>query len=84
MQRRRLSRTQSAIHVLLRREGWEINGMRVNRLYKEMGLQLRRKALKRGVKAKLREGRCAAPESMVSGPWTSSMTIWRRDRSCAS
>jgi integrase len=35
------------IHVLLRREGWEINGKRVYRLYKEMGLQLRKKAPKR-------------------------------------
>jgi len=45
------------IHVLLQREGWAINGKRVYRLYKEMGLQLRKKAPKRRVKAKLREGR---------------------------
>lgn len=55
------------IHVLLRREGWEINAKRVYRLYKEMGLQLRRKAPKRRVKAKLREGRCAA--SRVNDVW---------------
>lgn len=73
------------IHVLLRREGWDINGKRVYRLYKEMGgagqgsgdpkdrwnvsggLQLRRKAPKRRVKAKLREGRCAA--SRVNDVW---------------
>lgn len=48
------------IHVLLRREGWAINGKWVYRLYKEMGLGLRKKAPKRRVKAKLREGRCAA------------------------
>lgn len=48
------------IHVLLRREGWDVNGKRIYRLYKEMGLQLRRKPPKRRVKAKLREGRCAA------------------------
>lgn len=29
------------VHVLLRREGWEINAKRVYRLYKELGLQLR-------------------------------------------
>ena len=40
------------IHVLLRREGWEINGKRVYRLYKELGLQLRKKAPRRRVKAK--------------------------------
>jgi putative transposase len=30
-------------HVLLRREGWEINAKRVYRLYKGLGLQLRHK-----------------------------------------
>ena len=48
------------IHVLLRREGHAINAKRVYRLYKDMGLQLRNKTPKRRVKAKLREGRCAA------------------------
>jgi putative transposase len=46
------------IHVLLRREGWEINAKRVYRLYKELGLQLRNKVPKRRVKAKLRDDRC--------------------------
>lgn len=44
------------IHVLLRREGWDVHGKRIYRLDKEMGLQLRRKPPKRRVKAKLREG----------------------------
>lgn len=48
------------IHVLLQREGWQINHKRTHRLYNEMGLQLRRKAPKRRVKAKLREDRCPA------------------------
>ena len=48
------------IHVLLRREGWDVNAKRVYRLYKELGLQLRHKSPKRRVKARLREGRCAA------------------------
>lgn len=48
------------IHVLLRREGWDVYGKRVYRLYKELGLQLRRKPPKRRVKAKLRDGPCAA------------------------
>jgi putative transposase len=48
------------IHVLLRREGWDVNVKRIYRLYKEMGLQLRHKPPKRRVKAKLKEGRCAA------------------------
>jgi putative transposase len=55
------------IHVLLRREGWAINSKRVYRLYRDMGLQLRKKAPKRRVKTKLREGRCAA--SRVNDVW---------------
>jgi putative transposase len=31
------------IHVLLRREGWDVNKKRIYRLYKEQGLQLRNK-----------------------------------------
>jgi putative transposase len=48
------------IHVLLRREGWNVNPKRIYRLYKELGLQLRNKTPKRRVKAKLREDRCPA------------------------
>ena len=48
------------VHVLLRREEWQINAKRVYRLYKELGLQLRNKTPKRRVKAKLRENRCTA------------------------
>jgi putative transposase len=46
--------------VLLRREDWRVNAKRVWQLYREMGLQLRSKTLKRWVKAKLREGRSDA------------------------
>ena len=45
------------VHVLLRREGWEINMKKTRRIYKELGLQLRNKHPKRRVKAKLREDR---------------------------
>ena len=45
------------VHVLLRREGWEINHKKTRRVYREMGLQLRNKSPKRRVKAKLREDR---------------------------
>lgn len=42
------------IHVLLRCEGWLANTKRVNRLYRNMGLQLRNRSPKRKIKAKLR------------------------------
>ena len=45
------------VHILLKREGWEVNPKRVYRLYKEMGLQLRNKVPERRVKAKLRDDR---------------------------
>ncbi len=45
------------IHVLLQREGWEVNVKRVYRLYTELGLQIRNKRPKRKVSAKLREDR---------------------------
>lgn len=45
------------IHVLLRREGWQVNAKRVYRLYVEEGLQIRNKRPKRKVSAKLREDR---------------------------
>jgi putative transposase len=51
------------IHVLLRREGWQVNVKRVCRLYREQGLQLRNKSPKRRVKAKLREDRSPATEA---------------------
>ena len=49
------------VHVLLRREGWDVNQKKVHRLYKELGLQLRNKTPKRRVKAKLREDRARRP-----------------------
>lgn len=45
------------VHVLLLREGWQINMKRTRRLYNELDLQLRNKTPKRRVKAKLREER---------------------------
>lgn len=51
------------MHVLLLREGWQINIERTRRLYNELGLQLRNKTPKRRVKAKLREDRADATHS---------------------
>jgi putative transposase len=55
------------IHVLLRREGWQVNAKRVYRLYREIGLQLRNKTPKRRVKAKLRDDR--QPATRVNQTW---------------
>jgi putative transposase len=56
------------IHVLLRREGWMINHKRTQRLYREEGLQLRRKAPKRKVSAKPREDR--VPATAANDCWS--------------
>jgi putative transposase len=47
------------VHVLLRREGWDVNIKRTHRIYNELGLQLRNKTPERRVKAKLRDDRKA-------------------------
>jgi putative transposase len=51
------------VHVLLRREGWEVNLKKTHRIYNALGLQLRNKTPKRRVKAKLRDDRRAASTS---------------------
>ena len=48
------------VHMLLRRQGWEINMKRTRRIFSELGLQLRDKHPKRRVRAKLREDRTEA------------------------
>ena len=45
------------VHVLLCREGWDVNIKKAYRIYGELGLQLRHKTPKRRVKAKLRDDR---------------------------
>lgn len=45
------------VHVLLQREGWDVNIKKTHRIYNELGLQLRNKTPRRRVKAKLREDR---------------------------
>ena len=48
------------VHVLLDREGWEMDMKKTRRIYNELGLQLRNKTPKRRVKAKLRDDRAEA------------------------
>jgi putative transposase len=45
------------VHVLLQREGWDVNIKKTHRIYNELGLQLRNKTPRRRVKAKLRDDR---------------------------
>ena len=45
------------VHVLLRRESWQVNIKKTRRIYNELGMQLRNKNPKRRVKAKLRDDR---------------------------
>lgn len=58
------------VHVLLRREGWDVNHKRTYRLYREEGLRLRRKVPRQRVKAAGRDDR-ARP----SGP----NDVWAMD-----
>ncbi len=46
------------VHILLRREGWEVGRNRVYRLYREEGLALRSKRPRRRKMAMHREARC--------------------------
>jgi putative transposase len=48
------------LHVLLEREGWEINHKRVYRIYKQEGLMVRTKRPRRRVSAKNRDDRAVA------------------------
>ena len=59
------------IHILLRREGWEINVKRVRRLYNLEGLQMRLKPPRRRVMAKLRSDRSDAtgPNQVWAMDW---------------
>ena len=68
------------IHVLSRREGWEINVKRVYRLYCEEGLNLRAKRPKRRVSAAHRMQRQEARASMNAGVWILSRMPCLTDR----
>lgn len=48
------------VHVLLRREGWEINMKKTRRIYSELGANLRNGHTERRMNAKLREDRTEA------------------------
>ncbi len=76
------------VHVLLRREGWDVSAKKIYTIYNELGLQLRNKAPKRRVQAKLRDDRQEAQRPNETsapslGPWTSFMTSSPRARRSA-
>jgi putative transposase len=48
------------VYYILHRDGWSVNMKKVDRIYRELGLQLRNKTPKRRVKAKLHEERAVA------------------------
>lgn len=50
------------VHVVLQREGWDVNIKKTHRIYNELGLQLRNKTPKRQVRAKLRADRQPATQ----------------------
>ncbi len=68
------------IHLLLRREDWEINHKRTHRLYRELGLQLRNKTPKRKKKPKRRDDRtpATAPNECWSMDFLSDQLFDRR------
>jgi putative transposase len=64
----RVSYGHRRVHVLLRREGWQVNLKRVYRLYREEGLSLRRKRPKRrrAVQPRLERPAAALPNQRWS------------------
>jgi putative transposase len=64
----RVSYGHRRVHVLLRREGWNVNMKRVYRLYREEGLSLQRKKPKRRRAAQPRQKRLAA--TMPNERWS--------------
>ena len=65
------------IHTLLRREGWEGNHKRVQRLYREEGLSLRRERPKRRRMAMQREEAPKTTRLNERWGWTSCTTVSR-------
>ena len=62
------------LYRVLRREGWQINHKRVERLYREQGLSLRRRRRRKRL-SQLRVQRSLRAAPTRPGRWTSSMTV---------
>ena len=66
------------VHVMLAREGWNINMKRTYRIYRDLGLQLRNKTPKRRVKANCETIASQPSNPTTCGRWTSFTTNSRR------
>ena len=65
------------LHELLRREGWQVNHKRIERLYREEKLAIRRRGRqKRGLGGHMRRSVGARSPPTNAGRWTSPRTAW--------
>jgi hypothetical protein len=79
----RVSYGHPLLHILLRREGWQVNHKRTGRLYREEGLQLGRRRGPKRPKAVTRSRplRRSRSARMRAGRWISCTTRRRAARS---
>jgi putative transposase len=66
------------VHVMLRREGLELNLKKTYRVYSELGLQLRNKTPKRRVKQSFERTTRKRAVQMKLGLWTLFTISWQR------
>ena len=65
------------VHIMLQREGWQVNHKRVYRLYRAQGLELRLKIRKKKRVAAPRGVTPAATAPTTAGAWILSRIGWR-------
>ncbi len=66
------------LHVLLRREGWQVNHKRVHRLYRAAGLAVRKRARKRVARGRAPAQAPTAPNQCWSLDFVSDALSWGR------
>ncbi|MFC1968289.1 IS3 family transposase [Chloroflexota bacterium] len=70
----RISYGYRRLHILLQREGWQVNHKRIYWLYRLEGLGMRPKKPRRHVTARRRMERPTARKPMRAGQWISCLT----------
>jgi hypothetical protein len=65
------------VHVMLRREGWNVNAKKVYRIYNELGLQLRNKTPSGGSRQSFGTTGNLPRNPMTPGRWISCMISWQ-------